>query len=164
MLMTTFDGRSEKVAHQEVTLSMIRKQAQALQLPLLLIPLYPEFPYLTRLEHGLEVLSQTHSIRRLVFGDLHLEYIRSWRERELQPLMLKYDYALYFPLWKASYSDLLNELEESNWKCRITAIANEDCRGVIQIGERFDNTLLSKLPSGIDRFGENGEFHTYVSL
>ena len=164
MLMTTFDGRTEKVAHQEVTLSMIRKQARALKLPLLLIPLYSEFPYLTRIEHGLEVLSQNHSIRQLVFGDLHLEHIRSWREQELQPLMLKYEFALQFPLWNANYLDLLNDLRKSKQECRITAIAHEGCREAIQLGDIFDDTLFRKLPSGVDQFGENGEFHTYVSL
>ena len=110
------------------------------------------------------MLSQNHSIRHLVFGDLHLEHIRSWREKEFQSLMLKYNFILHFPLWHMNYSDLLNDLRASKRECRITAIANEDCRGVIQIGELFDDTLLGKLPSGIDRFGENGEVHTYVSL
>ena len=32
----------------------------------------------------------------------------------------------------------------------------------IRIGDRFDEALRCRLPSDVDAFGENGEFHTWV--
>jgi len=164
LLMTTFDGITQKVAHQEVTLSMIQQQAQALQLPILLIPIYSQYPYLTRIEQGLTLLLQTHRIHRLVFGDLHLDYIRSWRERELNTLMTEYDFVLHFPLWNIAYPELMRDLKNAAVQCTISAIADESCKNVLKIGDAFDETLMEKLPQNVDTFGENGEFHTYVSL
>ena len=100
--------------------------------------------------------------QRLIFGDLHLEYIRAWREKELHLLTMKYNFNLHFPLWNLDYGLLLQELQSSGLQCRITAIANEECGQKISIGEVFDAGLIAKLPKGVDRFGENGEFHTYV--
>jgi len=164
LLMTTFDGRTENVAHQDVLLSMIQEQARTLKLPLLLIPLYSEKPYLASIEQGLDLLSQHHLIHRLVFGDLHLEYIRAWREKELEPLMKKYNFVLHFPLWNCDYDMLLGELQASKAQCRISAIANEECKKTISIGDVFDEGLMLRLPLDVDKFGEKGEFHTYISI
>lgn len=164
LLMTTFDGLSENVAHQEVLLSMIKEQARKLNLPLLLVPLYSNQPYMGRIEEGLALLSQRHRVRRLIFGDLHLEHIRSWREKELHSLMKEYDFTLEFPLWNLDYDVLLQELILSGLQCRISAIADEACKKIIRIGELFDQELIRRLPREVDVFGENGEFHTYVSF
>lgn len=40
-------------------------------------------------------------VKSLVFGDLHLEHIKTWREAELGKL----GYSLEFPLWHSSYKD-----------------------------------------------------------
>ena len=164
LLMTTFDGITKKVAHQEVTLSMIQQQANALKLPILLIPLYLHYPYMTRIEQGLALLSQTYKIRRLVFGDLHLEYIRTWREEQLKTLMKEYDFTLHFPLWNMDYNDLMIELSSAKVRCTISAITDESCKNILQIGDVFDDVLIQKIPQTADKFGENGEFHTYVSF
>ena len=102
------------------------------------------------------LLLQQHRIYRLVFGDLHLEYIRSWREKELDSLMKEYNFTLHFPLWNLDYDILLQELQTSNLQCRISAIANTECKKKISIGDVFDTDLIQKLPSGVDQFGENG--------
>ena len=164
LLMTTFDGRSENVAHQDVLISKIIEQAHHLKLPLLLIPLYSEQPYLTRIEQGLALVVQKHRIHRLTFGDLHLEYIRSWREKELLSLMKKYHFELHFPLWNLDYDVLLQELQNSNVQCSISAVPNEECKKRVCIGDVFDADLIKKLPPEVDTFGEHGEFHTYVSF
>ncbi len=164
LLMTTFDGITQKVAHQEVTLSMIRQQVQALQLPILLIPLYTQYPYFTRIEQGLALLYQKYKIHRLVFGDLHLEHIRSWREEQFNVLKKEYNFTLHFPLWKFAYNKLMRELENAKVRCTISAIADQSCKNILQVGDIFDENLMEKLPQNVDKFGECGEFHTYVSF
>jgi len=164
ILMTTFDGRTEKVAHQDVTLSMIRAQAQALHVPLLLIPLYSRYPYLKRIEQGLSFLSQTIQIHRFAFGDLHLQHVRDWREKELKSLIERFSICLHFPIWNVDYSQLMEKLERAPVRCHLSAVSDERCKQSVNIGDVFDADLIRSLPTGVDRFGENGEFHTYVSV
>ena len=67
---------------------------------------------------------------------------------------------LIFPLWGADYEELLKELESSGARCVISAIA-ADLPG-ISVSDSYDAALIDKLPQGVDRFGENGEFHTRI--
>ena len=164
VLLNTFDGRTEKVAHQDVTLSMIRKQAESLALPLLFIPLYPHVPYLTRISQGLSLIAQYHTVHRLVFGDLHLQHVREWREKELEPICKQYRISLHFPLWQVDYQTLHARLREAPVECRISAIDHAECEKTFLVGDLYNEDLISKLPKGVDSFGENGEFHTYVSI
>ena len=164
VLMTTFDGRTEKVAHQEVTLSMIRSQAQALNVPLLLVPLYPQYPYLTRIEQGLSLLTQRILIHRFAFGDLHLQHVRDWREKELKSLTERFALSLHFPIWNVDYSQLMKRLEQAPVQCHLSAVSDDRCTQAVSVGDVFDRGLIESLPTGVDPLGENGEFHTYVSI
>jgi ATP-binding cassette subfamily B (MDR/TAP) protein 1 len=65
-------------------------------------------PYMHRIQEGVAVIAETFNIRRLCFGDLHLDHIRSWREAELSSLG-----ALHFPIWHVPYETLLADLEAS---------------------------------------------------
>ena len=58
----------------------------------------------------------------------------------------------------------MNELDRAKVRCTISAIADRSCKNVLQIGDIFDNTLMQKIPQTVDKFGENGEFHTYISF
>lgn len=164
VLATTYDGRSELVAHQELPLARIREQAEALDLPLLLVPLYPEGNYVERLQLGLGLLRRRTPIRRLAFGDLHLEHVRSWREETLAPEVARGDLSLHFPIWQVPYSSLLEDLERAPVTCRISAITSADCARMMAVGDTYDRALIDRLPGGADAFGENGEFHTWVEI
>ena len=164
LLLTTFDGRSEQVAHQEVLLSQIRRQARRLKLPLLLVPLYPATSYEERVKLGLSLVERRCGVGRLVFGDLHLQHIRTWREQAMRSYLGDGEFELHFPLWRRSYDELYADLEAAGVSCTISAVVSEACQGVIRLGERFTRELMERLPDGVDVFGENGEFHTYVEL
>ena len=78
--------------------------------------------------------------------------------------MTEYNFSLHFPLWNIDYRELMDELDNAKVHCTISAIADRLCKKVLQIGDVFDETLMEKLPQAADKFGENGEFHTYVSF
>ncbi len=160
VLLTTFDVQQRFVAHQEVAIGQVTRQAEHLGLPLLGVPLHPGRDYLDTVAPALKQIPQ---IRRLVFGDLHLEHIRSWREQMFSPIAEEIGASLAFPLWQADYDDLMTSLEASGVPCQITAITPE-ALGTVQVGELFDRRLWAQLPSGVDRFGENGEFHTLAKV
>ncbi|MCE2390932.1 MAG: hypothetical protein J4G09_05535 [Proteobacteria bacterium] len=162
-LLTTFDGRSRTVAHQEIPFGRIVEQSEALGAPLLAIPLDPRTAYLKRIEAGLELLGRGRGIERLVFGDLHLEHIRQWREESFAPLARALGLRLHFPLWGLGYAELMREFVESGASAEITAAPFGDYGGAVRVGDSFGPDFVARLPAGVDAFGERGEFHTRVS-
>ena len=164
ILLTTFEDATEIVAHQQVPLSQIKAQAATLGLPLLLVPLYAGPSYIDRLGIALGFIARRCDINRLVFGDLHLEHIRQWREDHIGPLAQRYGASLHLPLWGASYAELARDLEASRVRCTVSAISREMTGAAIEVGDLYDTSFLKRLPEHIDSFGEHGEFHTVVEL
>ena len=159
-LVTTFDGSSRTIAHQEVEIARAARQAQALDVSHVAVPLFPGKDYLTTVMQAKELVTSeaNTTIRELVFGDLHLEHIRSWREDELGKLATP----LAFPLWHVAYEDLFEELLSTRVPCTVSASLHQD---VVRVGELFDAGLYQRLlAADLDGFGENGEFHTYADV
>jgi ATP-binding cassette subfamily B (MDR/TAP) protein 1 len=162
ILLTTFDATSRVIAHQEVHIQDIQRQAEHLQVSLVGIPLQRGGgeSYVDRLKRGLRVVEDVYKrpVSTLVFGDLHLEHIRGWRETELGKL----GYQMEFPLWQASYDVLMKDLENSKVPCVISASQVDQ----VSVGTIFTAELYSALLKGsaIDGFGENGEFHSLAKV
>ena len=152
VLCTTF--ANGMVGHQEIPVAVIQQQAEHLNLPLLMIALRSNQTY----EHQITREIKRYAPTRLAFGDLHLEGIRAWRERFFS------DYSLIFPIWKVPYEELICKLEEAKGKAYISAIGDlmpETCS--LTVGEEYTKERYQELGAhGIDRFGENGEFHTEI--
>ena len=93
----------------------------------------------------------------IAFGDLFLEDIREYRERQLigtglEPL---------FPLWRLPTNDLAREMIGAGVKSRVTCVDPKKLARSFA-GSEFDASFLSQLPPAVDPCGENGEFHTFV--
>jgi ATP-binding cassette subfamily B (MDR/TAP) protein 1 len=164
VLLTTFEDRSELVAHQRVLLSQIRDQATALGLPIVFVPLYAGPTYTERLALALDLLARRRPIRRLAFGDLHLEHIRDWRVTHLTPLATQHGATLHLPLWKVDYDTLAADLASAPVRCTISAVDTDRLGTTVAVGDTYDAALRARLPGGVDAFGENGEFHTLVQF
>lgn len=162
VFLTTFDGLTRVVAHQEVHFVRIQEQSTHLRVPLLAVPLFTGIDYIDRITASLEYLSKRYEIKRLVFGDLHLEHIRQWRETSFAPLLKRLGLELHFPIWHRSYEELMRELIDSGVSVEITAANFGELRTSVQVGDSFDHDFVKSLPDEVDGFGENGEFHTYV--
>ena len=152
ILLTTFDAQSRKIAHQELDIELVARQAEYLEVPLLGVPLHSGQPYEARIAEAARMVPQ---IARFVFGDLHLEHIRDWRVEAFRELADELGASLHFPLWGAPYEALMDDLEASGAVCEVSAVA-EEAHGVVCVGQRFDRALMTALPEGVDRFGENG--------
>lgn len=164
-LLTTFDADSRIVAHQEVAIADIARQATALDLDLVGVPLHTGTPYLAAVRAGLECLRGEDpgtSVAHLVFGDLHLAHVRTWRDRELS----EFGCELRYPLWKTPLPQLLDDLDRSGVPCIVTACADApDDANAIRTGDAFDTGLVERARAlGWDPFGENGEFHTLARV
>ena len=161
-LMTTFDGRTGQVAHQDVHIDDIKSQAECLRINLMLVPLYPQYDYISRIELALQRVLMSRPVKRLAFGDLHLEHIRDWRETNFGPLLAKTGVSSHYPIWLKSYDLLEEAFFSSKASATLSAVTSPALKDLCQVGDEFSRQLLARLPAEIDRFGENGEFHTLV--
>jgi len=159
-LITTCNERNRRVALHGVPVSLLHRQADALGLPMTVIEL-PENcdneTYIARVEAGLAPLREA-GLDTLVFGDLYLEDIRSFREQQFAGTGL----ALEFPLWGSNTRTLAERLIDHGMRAIVCCIDREVLPETL-LGRRWDHAFLSELPDGVDPCGENGEFHTFVN-
>ena len=160
VLLTTFDAGSRTIAHQELRVELVVRQAEHLRVPLLGVPLHPGLVYEARIA---EAVTSIPAIARFVFGDLHLEHIREWRTGAFRELAASCGASLHFPIWQVPYEALISDLEASGIVCEVSAVT-EAALGALAIGQPFDREAMMRLPEGVDRFGENGEFHTLAKV
>lgn len=169
LLMTTFDGASRLVAHQQIQVTEVVRQAKTLELPLLGVPLWPHIPYPERVGDALRLASRHCKLGRVCSGDLHLESVAEWRRQQLGPVCTELGAVLHAPLWRVPYDDLSRELAASSVPCRVCAIAvgpkpGARAGGGAVVGDLFNASLVAKLDEGTDTFGEDGEFHTLAEV
>lgn len=107
-----------------------------------------------------EALERAHEdgITEMLFGDLFLEDIRAYREKQLNGTGIK----AHFPLWGRPTRELADEMIDGGLVAHVTCL---DPRKLPRewAGRRFDRSFLLDLPEGIDPCAENGEFHTCVT-
>jgi Predicted ATPases of PP-loop superfamily len=165
VLLTTFDSESRVIAHQDLSIDVIIRQASHLQLPLIGVPIHRKSSesYVERIMLALEVIARkvglesVKQISALVFGDLHLEHIRRWRDDEMSKLGVELEY----PLWKIPYQSLLEDLQEA---C-VQVIVSATSKSYVHVDEPYNTEVFHRAESnGVDGFGENGEFHTLVKV
>ena len=96
-------------------------------------------------------------ITAVAFGDLFLQDIRDYRERQLAGTGL----SPIFPVWQIPTGELARELIRAGVKAKVTCIDPAKLDASFA-GREYDDAFLDSLPPGIDPCGENGEFHTFV--
>jgi uncharacterized protein (TIGR00290 family) len=159
-LITTVTETFARVSMHGVRQELLERQAEALGLPLypVLIPFpCPNAIYEERMGQMVARL-RAEGVSRIVFGDLYLEDIRSYREEKLRGTGMR----PVFPLWGRATRDLAHEMIASGLRATIVAVGPRKLAGEFA-GRSFDENLLRELPAGVDPCGENGEFHTFVS-
>jgi len=158
--LTTLSEVYDRVAMHGVRASLLERQIEALGLPsvkvMLPSPCSNEV-YEERFARACELLKR-EGVRHIVFGDLYLEDIRAYRERQLAALGM----SGIFPLWRRETAALAREMIASGLVAHLVCV---DPRRMSRefAGRRFDHELLRQLPASVDPCGENGEFHTVVS-
>ena len=159
-LLTTFDTASDRSAMHSVRRSLLKRQADVADLPLIEIDMsWPcsNSTYQRIINSAISELRDDLDIDALAFGDLFIEDIRSYREKQFSELELD----LMFPIWGRPTRDLAFEMIENNLRAKIVCIDSNVLPDDF-VGREFDLTFLEGLPAGVDLCGENGEFHTFV--
>jgi uncharacterized protein (TIGR00290 family) len=158
-LFTTMNADTDRIAVHAVRAELLEAQAKAANLPLYRIALpspCPNSVYEAALAQ-FAVAAKESGTTHLAFGDLFLEDIRRYRERQFANSGLE----LLFPLWGRPTRALAQEMVASGLRAWIACV---DTRQAPRewAGRCFDPQFVAAIPAGIDPCGERGEFHTFA--
>jgi diphthamide synthase (EF-2-diphthine--ammonia ligase) len=143
-LLTTVTETYDRIAMHGVRRELLHRQAESLRLPLHEVSIPPQCVnpiYEARMEAALRHF-YNQGVRTVAFGDIFLEDLRAYREKNLARIGM----TALFPLWKRDTRQLIRYFHAHHFRA---------------IAACIDSKILD-LPPHADPCGENGEFHTFV--
>ena len=158
-LFTTVSEGSGRVAVHDVRAELLEAQSAALGLPLRRIPIprpCPNAVYEAAIARLAEEATR-EGVTHFAFGDLFLEDIRAYRERQFRGSGV----APLFPLWGLPTRELAEEMTASGLRAWITCVDPRQAPPE-WAGMQFNPEFVRAVPGGVDPCGENGEFHTFA--
>ena len=158
-LLTTLTEDYKRISMHGVRETLLDQQAQSIGLPLekVWIPKQASNEiYQNRMRDMLEKYKNI-GINQVVFGDIFLEDVRAYREKQLTEVNMEG----IFPLWGQATSELANKFVNLGFKAITCCVDNQSLDETF-VGRELDAEFFSSLPKDIDPCGENGEFHSYV--
>src|SRR5215467_7382762 len=142
-----------------MALHILLQQAESIGLPLhevLIPPQCVNLIYEARMEHALRIFCD-QGVRRVAFGDIFLEDLRVYREKNLARINM----TALFPIWKRDTRELIREFQANRFRA-IAACIDPKVLASSFAGRELDDSFFRDLPPNADPCGENGEFHTFV--
>lgn len=158
-LLTTVTEGYERVSMHGVRLELLRRQAESIDLPLQEVripPLCVNPIYEARME-GAMCAAYQEGIRKIAFGDIFLEDLRAYREKNLAKVGMD----AIFPIWKRDTRELSKAFVSLGFRAR-TACVDPRVLDRSFAGKELTSEFFRDLPPNADPCGENGEFHTFV--
>jgi uncharacterized protein (TIGR00290 family) len=158
-LLTTITQDYDRVSMHGVRRVLLERQAASLGVPLHQIPISKgasNAEYETKMGKAFAIYRE-RGIDSVVFGDLFLEEIRTYRER----FLAQHAMVGLYPLWKRDTLALIREFISLGFKTAIVCVDPAQLDPLF-LGRLIDEDFLSQLPHWVDPCGENEEFHTFV--
>ncbi|MCQ9642114.1 diphthine--ammonia ligase [Chryseobacterium sp. WG14] len=158
-LLTSINKEFQRISMHGVHVSLLEQQAAHIGIPLIKM----ELPKEPSMEEYREIMNKTMSeiksqgVSHSVFGDIFLEDLRQYREKQLNSIGME----AVFPLWKQNTSDLIHEFLDLGFKTIVTCV-NGNYLDKSFAGRIIDQSFINDLPENVDPCGENGEFHTFT--
>lgn len=158
-LLTTVTEGFERVSMHGVRRELLQRQAESIGLPLQEVRIPPQCVnpiYEARMEAAMRA-AFGQGIRKIAFGDIFLEDLRVYREKNLDSISME----AVFPIWKRDTHELAREFVRMGFRAKAVCI---DPRVLDRsfAGRELDESFFRDLPANTDPCGENGEFHTFV--
>lgn len=159
-VLTAINEAADRVQMHGVRHALLDRQIKALGLPAIKVMLPNPCPNAIYEAHMDEAFGRLKAagIRHIVYGDLFLEDIRTYRLKQ----MAAADMQAIFPLWGRDTRRLAGEMIASGLEAHTACVDTRKLNRSFA-GRGFDARFLRDLPAGIDPCGENGEFHTVVT-
>ena len=156
-LLTTVNANFKRVSMHGVREELLDMQADSIGIPLLKVMVNEgtNEEYEKQME-ALLLKAKSEGIEYVIFGDIFLEDLRTYRENNLA----KVDMKAVFPLWKIDTKELINDFIAKEFKT-ITCCVNDGYLNEDWVGKEINSDFINDLPSNVDPCGENGEYHTF---
>jgi len=158
--LTTVTDEFARVSMHGVREELLQAQLAAAGLPAIVVRI--PFPCLNEIyERKMAAAiddAKVRGVTHMIFGDLFLEDVRAYRERQLAGTGI----TPVFPLWQKPTGTLARDMIAAGVEANLSTIDLKKLPGSFA-GRRFDKALLDDLPADADPCGENGEFHSFVS-
>jgi uncharacterized protein (TIGR00290 family) len=158
-LLTTATEGYDRISMHGVRRELLHQQAESLRLPLHEVFIPPQCVnsiYEARMEEAL-LTFRKQGIRRVAFGDIFLEDLRLYREKNLARVEMQ----ALFPIWKRDTRELIREFHAAGFRSVAVCIDSKVLDPSFA-GRELDKSFFADLPASVDPCGENGEFHTFV--
>jgi uncharacterized protein (TIGR00290 family) len=158
-LLTTVTETYDRIAMHGVRRELLKQQAQSIGLPLHEVFIPPQCVnpiYEARMEEALS-LFLNQGVRKVAFGDIFLEDLRAYREKNLARIGM----TALFPIWKRDTRELIRHFHEEHFRA-VAACVDSKVLDASFAGRELDASFFGDLPANADPCGENGEFHTFV--
>ncbi|MCS7309900.1 MAG: adenine nucleotide alpha hydrolase [Armatimonadetes bacterium] len=159
-LVTTVNVVFGRVSMHGVREELLERQAQVAGLSLWKVTLpypCPNEAYESAMRELIARAKQA-GVSHFAFGDLFLQDIRDYRERQLAGTGI----APLFPLWGVNTRQLVGEMIASGVQAVVSCVDSRQIPAAL-VGHALDETFLQALPPTADPCGENGEYHTFCT-
>jgi uncharacterized protein (TIGR00290 family) len=159
-LFTAVNQKYNRASMHATRSEMLQRQAAAADLPIQTINLpdpctNEQYDAVMR---DFVTESITKGIQCVAFGDLFLEDVRKYREKQLEGTGLE----PLFPLWGLPTGELADEMLSAGLEAYVSSVDLKKLPAHF-VGRKWSRDLIAEFPQGVDPCGENGEFHTIVA-
>jgi uncharacterized protein (TIGR00290 family) len=158
-LLTTVTREYDHISMHGVRRALLHQQAGAVGLPVIEVFITPgagNEEYEISMGAVLAAYKE-QGIEGVAFGDIFLEDLRRYREKNLAKLDLR----ALFPVWKRDTRELAQTFLNLGFKAVVTCVDTQVLDASFA-GRTIDQAFLHALPESVDPCGENGEFHSFV--
>jgi uncharacterized protein (TIGR00290 family) len=162
-LLTTVAEQYRRISHHGVREELLDIQAEAIGLPLhkVYLPANSSLPctneQFEEIMGGALAHFRNAGVYLVAHGDIFLEDLRAYRERNLARIGMKG----LFPIWRRDTRELLSTFIGLGFKAYLSCVDGQKL-GKTFAGRAIDLGLLADLPAGVDPCGEYGEYHSFV--
>lgn len=158
-LLTTVTEDYDRISIHGVRRVLLEQQAESLGLPLeqVMIPKQASNEqYESNMAETLKRYKEA-GITSVVFGDIFLEDLKQYREKNLAGLGMQG----IFPLWKRDTIELMRSFIGLGFEA-VTVCVDTTVLDQRFVGRKIDQQFVADLPGTVDPCGENGEYHSFV--
>jgi uncharacterized protein (TIGR00290 family) len=159
LLVTLTEGFG-RVSIHGVRYGLLQQQSESLGIPLREVWIPEGCTYEVYQERMQKAVSDMRDdgVTRIVFGDIHLQDVREYRET----MMSGTGITPVFPLWNRSVEEVSRTFIGLSFKTVITCVDLDQIDRSFA-GRVYDEAFVDDYPVGNrDICGENGEFHSFV--
>jgi len=158
-LLTTVTADYDRISMHGVRRTLLERQADSLGLPLEVVSISKNSSNEEYEANMRRVLTKhlADGVCSVAIGDVFLEDVRQYRERNLAKIGMKG----IFPLWKRDTRELVRTFIDLGFKAIITCVDSQALSKDFA-GRVLDRQFVDGLPPSVDPGGENGEYHSFV--